>query len=203
MNSYLRPGAPVSSEIIIKHSRFICYISPAASRAEAEAFIDSIRTLHPKANHNCWSYIAGRPEDPQGWNCSDDGEPKGTAGQPMLNILRHSGLGEICAVVTRYFGGVKLGTGGLVRAYGQSLNESLQLVSTEEIVPKLDITLRAGYELTGDLEQLISRFNVQVEAREFAEQLIIQGRIELQQLDDLKLALQPIQHKVELNYPQD
>ena len=198
MKTYLRPSAAVSSEIIIKHSRFICYIAPVTGRAEAEAFIDSIRRQHPKANHNCWSYVAGYPEDPLQWNCSDDGEPKGTAGQPMLNILRHSGMGQICAVVTRYFGGVKLGTGGLVRAYGQSLNESIRLLETEEVVPQSAISLSAGYDLTGDLEQLIARFSIQVEERLFEEQLIIHGRIEAQQLDDLKLALQPIQHKVTL-----
>ncbi|MBN3561548.1 YigZ family protein [Aliamphritea spongicola] len=198
MKTYLRPSAAVSSEIIIKHSRFICYIAPVTGRAEAEAFIDSIRRQHPKANHNCWSYVAGYPEDPQQWNCSDDGEPKGTAGQPMLNILRHSGMGQICAVVTRYFGGVKLGTGGLVRAYGQSLNESIRLLETEEVVPQSAISLSAGYDLTGDLEQLIARFSIQVEERLFEEQLVIHGRIEAQQLDDLKQALQPIQHKVTL-----
>lgn len=200
MKTYLRPCAAVSSEIIIKHSRFICYIAPVSGREAAEAFIESIRQQHPKANHNCWSYVAGYPEDPQQWNCSDDGEPKGTAGQPMLNILRHSGIGEICAVVTRYFGGVKLGTGGLVRAYGQSLNESIRLLETEPVVPQLDISLSAGYELTGDLEQLISRFNILVKERLFEQQLLIHGSIETQLLEDLKLALQPIQHKVSLSY---
>ncbi len=199
MKTYLRPSAAVSSEILIRHSRFICYISPVSGRAEAEAFINSIRRQHPKANHNCWSYVAGYPEDPLQWNCSDDGEPKGTAGQPMLNILRHSGMGQICAVVTRYFGGVKLGTGGLVRAYGQSLNESIKLLETEAVVPQADIALRAGYDLTGDLEQLISRFSIDVEERLFEDQLIIRGRIEAHQLDDLRQALQPIQHKVTLS----
>ncbi len=123
--------------------------------------------------------------------------PKVPPASPCLTFCAIP-MGQICAVVTRYFGGVKLGTGGLVRAYGQSLNESIRLLETEEVVPQSAISLSAGYDLTGDLEQLIARFSIQVEERLFEEQLVIHGRIEAQQLDDLKQALQPIQHKVTL-----
>ncbi|WP_432473923.1 YigZ family protein [Amphritea sp. HPY] len=196
--TYLRPSAPASAELEIKHSRFICYISPVSGRAEADEFVRSIKRLHPKANHNCWSYIAGMPDDPHQWNSSDDGEPKGTAGQPMLNILRHSELGEICAVVTRYFGGVKLGTGGLVRAYGQSVQEALKVLEKETVIPTSALQLTTPYNLTGDIEHLISSFNVSVTERSFGEQLLIQGQIEQDKIDGFIASLTPFQHQITL-----
>ncbi|MEH6579210.1 MAG: YigZ family protein [Amphritea sp.] len=196
--SYFRPAGPISAKLEIRKSRFICYLSPVSGRAAAERFVQSIKTLHPKASHNCWSYIAGTPSDASQWNCSDDGEPKGTAGQPMLNILQHSGHGELCAVVTRYFGGIKLGTGGLVRAYAQAVQEALKIAEFEEVVPKLNITLQAPYEYTGDLEQLVSRFNIEVQQRSYDQHLILQGIIEQALLPSLQQSLEPVQHKISL-----
>lgn len=199
--AYQRPAAAVETEIEINRSRFICYLQPVESRAEADQFIDSIRKLHPKANHNCWAYIAGCPDDAHQWNFSDDGEPKGTAGQPMLNILCHSGLGNICTVVTRYFGGIKLGTGGLVRAYGQSVQSALEVTETLTVIPRVAIILNTDYSQTGILEHLINQFKLTNCEREFAEQLQVKAEIEQPRLDQLKQALEPVQHLVKLTIP--
>lgn len=196
--SYFKPSAPINIEIEIKQSRFICYIQPVSGRDEADAFVQSIKQMHPKANHNCWSYIAGSPENSHQWNFSDDGEPKGTAGQPMLNILRHSGLGQVCAVVTRYFGGIKLGTGGLVRAYGRSVQEGLEQVCTEEVIATSDIELLLPYNLTGDIEYLIKQYQIEVNKRNFGDQLQIKGAIKLDQIDPFIQALTPFQHQIEM-----
>ena len=104
-------------EEIIKRSRFIATVAWAPDVGAAKSFIETIKSEFPDATHNCWAYAAGPPGDTAAVGFSDDGEPHGTAGRPMLNALLHSGIGEAAVVVTRYFGGVKLGSGGLVRAY--------------------------------------------------------------------------------------
>ena len=196
---YMRPATHHSTELEIRKSRFICDIQPVSDREEALRFIESVRACHPKANHHCWGYIAGAPNDPHQWNCSDDGEPKGTAGQPMLNVLRHSHLGNICAVVTRYFGGIKLGTGGLARAYSQSVQEALQTVSTKAVVATITIRLTAPYNLTGELEQLISQFNLSDCERNFATGLEVTAQLEENRLTEFQQALTPFQHLITLS----
>ncbi|MFC6673604.1 YigZ family protein [Marinobacterium aestuariivivens] len=138
-----RPASARSVEIEIKNSRFICHVAPTAGIEAAQAFVGRIRREHPDANHNCWCYVAGDPQDYNQWNCSDDGEPRGTAGKPMLNVLTHSGLGEICVVVTRYFGGIKLGAGGLVRAYSQAVQTGLDHLPTEAVIETFAVSLSA------------------------------------------------------------
>ena len=127
--SYLVPNlAPDEihrEEDVVRRSRFIVSMARVSSTEEAKAFIERIRAEHPTATHNCWAFNAGAPEDTAQVGASDDGEPQGTAGRPMLTVLLHSGVGEIAAVVTRYFGGTLLGTGGLVRAYQGSVKQGL------------------------------------------------------------------------------
>lgn len=116
-------AARVDHEIEIKRSRFICHLAPVASVAAADAFIADIRKEFWDARHNCVAMITGATGDQA--RSSDDGEPSGTAGIPMLEVLRRRAMTDIVAVVTRYFGGVKLGAGGLVRAYGNVVTEAL------------------------------------------------------------------------------
>ena len=121
----LVPGEIHREEDVVRRSRFIVSMARVSSTEEAKAFIERIRAEHPTATHNCWAFNAGAPEDTAQVGASDDGEPQGTAGRPMLTVLLHSGVGEIAAVVTRYFGGTLLGTGGLVRAYQGSVKQGL------------------------------------------------------------------------------
>ena len=118
---YLVPDLPSGGffreEETVKRSRFIVTVGRAASPEAAHAFIERIREEHSQATHNCWAFNAGEPGSTAQVGASDDGEPKGTAGRPMLTAVLHSGIGEVVVVVTRYFGGILLGTGGLVRAY--------------------------------------------------------------------------------------
>jgi uncharacterized YigZ family protein len=112
--------APAHSELLIKKSRFIGCVQPMADRASAQAVVDALRREHPGAAHVCWALLAGGQSA-----AVDDGEPGGTAGRPMLDVLRHQDLEGVLATVVRYFGGVKLGAGGLVRAYGNAVSEAL------------------------------------------------------------------------------
>ena len=121
----LKPGERHRAEETIRRSRFIVTMARVASNEEAKAFIDEVRAEHAHATHNCWAYVAGAPGDTARIGASDDGEPKGTAGRPMLTALLHSGVGEIAAVVTRYFGGILLGAGGLTRAYTKTAKMAL------------------------------------------------------------------------------
>ncbi|WPZ18108.1 YigZ family protein [Geobacillus subterraneus] len=117
-------------EIVIEKSRFICYINRAETEEEAVAFIQQIKKKHWDATHNCSAYLIGEHDQIQ--KANDDGEPSGTAGVPMLEVLKKKGLKDTVAVVTRYFGGIKLGAGGLVRAYGRAVSEGLNAAGIVE-----------------------------------------------------------------------
>jgi len=110
----------------IKRSRFITDIAPAESKLKAYAFIEHIRHREPDARHHCWAYVAGHPITSIERRSSDAGEPQGTAGKPMLNVLQHQAIGDIVVVISRYFGGIKLGAGGLVRAYSSSVQQAIE-----------------------------------------------------------------------------
>lgn len=133
---YLVPDLPSGGffreEETVKRSRFIVTVGRAASPEAAHAFIEKIREEHSQATHNCWAFNAGEPGSTAQVGASDDGEPKGTAGRPMLTAVLHSGIGEVVVVVTRYFGGILLGTGGLVRAYQGTAKLGLETVPTRE-----------------------------------------------------------------------
>lgn len=196
---YKRPVRHHSVELEIRKSRFIADIQPVCDREDAMRYIESVRALHPKANHHCWAYVAGNPDDAHQWNCSDDGEPKGTAGQPMLNVLRHSHLGNICAVITRYFGGVKLGTGGLARAYSQTVQEALNELPTVAVIATVTVSLTVPYNLTGELEHLISQFQLSDCERSFGEAFILTANLQAQRQESFREALIPFQHLITLS----
>lgn len=130
MIEYKIPKSAVIFEEEIKKSRFITYLQHVENLTQAKAFWQQIKSQHPQARHHCWATIAGAPNDSQQFGFSDDGEPAGTAGKPMLSALQGSKIGEICAVVVRYYGGILLGTGGLVRAYGNGVQQALTLLET-------------------------------------------------------------------------
>lgn len=126
----LRPGEVFRVEQTIKRSRFIASVGHTPGVEEAKAFIEQIKAEFADARHNCWAYCAGAAGSTDRIGASDDGEPHGTAGRPMLTAVTHSGIGEVTVVVTRYFGGILLGTGGLVKAYQSSVKMALEAVPT-------------------------------------------------------------------------
>ena len=187
------------SELEIKHSRFITLVAHTKSISQSDALIQQIRSQHKKANHHCWARICGPRADQLAWGSSDDGEPKGTAGRPMLNVLEHSELCEITVVVTRYFGGIKLGTGGLVRAYSQAVQEALTQLPTLEYVAHYPFNLIVPHSQVGDIEQLLAKLKINVDQRHWSTELVIEGIGSVEQLGSLKQALIPWQHQVTLS----
>lgn len=140
-------------QIEIKRSRFIGALARVTSEEEARAFIAAKKKEHWDANHNCSAYIVG--DHGQFQRTSDDGEPSGTAGVPMLSVLQRNGLTDVVAVVTRFFGGTLLGAGGLIRAYGQSVSEALAVTGIVEAQPRLIVAIEADYEGAGRLENAL------------------------------------------------
>jgi uncharacterized YigZ family protein len=137
-------AAPGHSELVIKKSRFIGCVQPVADRAAAQAVVAALRAEHPAATHVCWALMAGGQSA-----ANDDGEPGGTAGRPMLEVLRHHALDGVLATVVRYFGGVKLGAGGLVRAYTDCVAQALTGAQRIERVPRRALHCSAPYALEG------------------------------------------------------
>lgn len=135
----------ISHEIEIKKSRFICQISWVKTEAEARDFISLVKKQHYKANHNCSAFILGDKQELQ--RSSDDGEPSGTAGVPMLEVLKKRELTDLCVVVTRYFGGIKLGAGGLIRAYAGSVSAALDEAQLVRRVEQQELILTMTYSL--------------------------------------------------------
>jgi uncharacterized YigZ family protein len=152
---YPVPAGEHRAQSEISRSRFIATVAPADSVAAAQAFVARVRAEFPDATHNCWAYLVGPPGSTGRVGMSDDGEPHGTAGRPMLTALLHSGLGDVAAVVTRYYGGTKLGTGGLVRAYGGCVAEALATLPRAERVTWARCRVTVGYGDVQALQQLV------------------------------------------------
>lgn len=138
------------SDLIIKKSRFIGCVQPMTDRASAQAVVEELRRLHPGANHVCWALLAGGQSA-----AVDDGEPSGTAGRPMLDVLRHQDLEGVLATVVRYFGGVKLGAGGLVRAYTDAVAQALMQAEKVAIQRMCLLRCAAPYALEGMIRRQI------------------------------------------------
>lgn len=171
---YLIPTTPVIVEQKVKRSVFICYLQHSPTREAAMSFIDKIRLKHNDANHNCWAFVAGAPNDPSNWGMNDDGEPKGCAGKPMFNVLHHSNIGEICAVVSRYFGGIKLGTGGMARAYSAAVQGGLEELQTTHKKHYEQVTLLLDYNMIKDVEHILQAHEAIITDQVFAEQVTLQ-----------------------------
>ncbi|MGW0935829.1 YigZ family protein [Streptomyces sp. NPDC002666] len=137
-------------ETEINRSRFICALAPAATEQDAQDFVARVRREHPTATHNCFAYVIGADASVQ--KASDDGEPGGTAGVPMLQMLTRRDMRYVVAVVTRYYGGVKLGAGGLIRAYGGAVGEALDAIGTLTRQRFRIATVTVGHQRAGRLE---------------------------------------------------
>lgn len=159
---YLIPAAACRVEESIKRSRFIATATHAPDGDTAKAFIADIKDEFPDATHNCWAYMAGPPGETASVGLSDDGEPHGTAGKPMLNMLLHGGIGEVAVVVTRYFGGTRLGTGGLVRAYAALTKAALDGLETRERVETATLTATIPYAAVTLFKRMVPDFEIEV-----------------------------------------
>ncbi|UTA46964.1 IMPACT family protein [Simiduia sp. 21SJ11W-1] len=154
--AYTVASGQVQVEYEIKKSRFIARAAVAASREQALAQLGEAKHDYPDARHHCWAYVIGDPYSPSLAACADDGEPSGTAGKPILNVLGHKQVGDVMLIVIRYFGGIKLGAGGLVRAYSQAAQLAMAQLPLAEVTPKTQLHIVGGYALEQALRHFLS-----------------------------------------------
>ncbi|QDY40556.1 IMPACT family protein [Candidatus Pantoea soli] len=184
MDAYDIPAEAVSlSEETIKKSRFITLLAHTDGVQAARDFVQQVKSAHPAARHHCWAWVAGAPDDSQQLGFSDDGEPSGTAGKPMLAQLMGSGVGEITAVVVRYYGGIMLGTGGLVKAYGGGVQQGLKQLVRQRKIPMQHFTLQCEYAQLSDIERLLQRFDGRVEESHYQDRITLRLALPYPQID--------------------
>ena len=176
-------SAPVKGEYEEKKSKFICYLKPVASEEEASDFIASVKKKHYDARHNCSCFILG--PDKEITRSSDDGEPSGTAGKPMLEVLIGADLTNVVAVVTRYFGGVLLGTGGLVRAYSEAVRNALSSATLQSVEFCIDFEVVAGYDLINPIQRLIKNQNIFLLSNEYSEKVSFKLRVKKDDYEEI------------------
>lgn len=155
------------SEIVVKKSRFIATFAPVKTNEEAIAFIEQMKKKYWNATHNCYAYVIG--EDMQLQRFSDDGEPQGTAGKPMLDVLLSQNVHDVVVVVTRYFGGTLLGTGGLVRAYSQAVSNGLNEVVVIEKLEGEELLIESDYNAFGKVEYFLASRQIPKESADYGE----------------------------------
>lgn len=174
-------------QIEIKKSKFICHLFRIENEEQAKEYIAKIKKEHYKANHNCSAYMLGENFEIQ--RSSDDGEPSGTAGVPMLEVLKKNQLQNTLAIVTRYFGGIKLGAGGLIRAYSTSVSEALKEIGIVQgkLQQLLDITI--DYHQLGKLQNYLENEQISIQEIDYLEQITVKVAIDINQCESFQNAL--------------
>ena len=186
MAGYQVPVSRFTYEAEIKRSKFIVDIQRVSAPEQARAFIAQLKNDFPDANHHCSAFIAGAPSDSQVLGFSDDGEPAGTAGKPMLNVLMGRGVGEIVAVTTRYFGGIKLGTGGLVKAYGGTLADAMALLPLEQMVPTSELHWEMEYSALDRFEHMLAQYRGEKLSENFGSKIQLSTLVPTQFEQEIK-----------------
>ena len=188
MKSFLSVEKPIVNEIIIEKSRFICSVMPVDGEDEAKNFVSSIKNKYKDATHNCYAYVA----DEGGFyvKFSDDGEPQGTAGMPMLEVLKNRKLFKVAVVVTRDFGGIKLGAGGLVRAYSDCVCKGLDLANIINYVYSTLVNLEVSFSAYPKILKYFSSETLKVMSTEFTDSgVIINFAIPSEELEKVKASI--------------
>ncbi len=157
MSRYPIPAGQAEQQVEIKKSRFIAIAAHVVSKAQAKAFLAEIKRDYPDARHHCWAYVLGNPHSAASAAMSDDGEPGGTAGKPILNVIQHKKIGDIMVVVVRYFGGIKLGAGGLTRAYSSATEKLLSQIELAEHVPQVNLMVAVDFALEHGLRHWLGQ----------------------------------------------
>jgi uncharacterized YigZ family protein len=186
MTAYPTPASAAEAELREKGSRFLAVVGPAADEEAAKAALAEVARRHPDATHWCWAWRLGAPPRERS---SDAGEPSGTAGVPILQVLRGAGLSDVLAVVVRWFGGTKLGKGGLARAYAAATREALRGLPVLARVPTVRLALRVPFERVGAVKRLIRPPEVELEAEEYGEEARLVLGVHEEKLAALREAL--------------
>lgn len=188
-SSYFTPAFSVTTTTFEKKSRFVTHLMEVSSKEQAVFHLQTIARGQVGASHNCFAYIVGNPHSSTEIHCSDDGEPSGTAGKPMLNILFHEQVGNVLVVVTRYFGGVKLGTGGLVRAYSNAAKAALEATELLQYAATCRLKARFEYPFESAIRHKIEELEGVVAESLYTEHVCLEIVIRENRLDRLSSAL--------------
>jgi len=184
--AYPIPKQQIFNTQEIKKSRFITYLGHTKGLPEAKLYLQEIKKTHPEARHHCWACVSRSPQDSTAWGFSDDGEPSGTAGKPILAQLTGSGIGEITAVVVRYSGGIKLGTGGLVKAYGGGIKQALPMLQTELKHITESLRCLTDYECESQVRYLAERHEANILECHYRQQVLLHVEINVDQIHQFK-----------------
>ena len=194
---YPIPAARHTAEQVIDRSRFVATLDRAATPDEAQAILREVATRYPDATHHALAFVAGPPGSTTRIGMSDAGEPHGTAGRPMLTVLLHGGVGDIVAVCTRWYGGTKLGTGGLARAYGGTVQIALQSLPRAERVERVELVARRvviTYPHVTITQQLMAAHEVTVDAQDFGAEVTFTIRLPVGNADPFESVLRNATH---------
>ena len=183
---YPMPAASVETEIEVKKSRFIARAAKVLDRQAALAFVVNAKQDFPDARHHCWAYLLGNPESASSAAANDDGEPSGTAGKPILNVIQHKGVGDVIVVFIRYFGGIKLGAGGLVRAYSGAAEAAMSILPLEQAVVLSEVRLSLDFAKEQLLRHWADQHDAQVLTVDYADQVVMQLSVPEVAVDELK-----------------
>ena len=171
--SYPIPEQQAVAEIEIKKSRFIAYARHIVSRETGMAWLEEIKAEYPDARHHCWAYQLGNPHCATNAGMGDDGEPSGTAGKPILKVLQHKGIGDVMIIVVRYFGGIKLGAGGLTRAYGQAAQAVMEILPTMERIPMTELQVTCDFALEQNVRHWLNQSNGELKQVDYRQQVTL------------------------------
>lgn len=170
---YFIPVAPIETTLEVKKSRFIARASHTENREAAMAFLAQAKLDYPDARHHCWAYLIGNPASASTAAMNDAGEPSGTAGKPILNVIQHKGIGDVMVVVIRYFGGIKLGAGGLTRAYSSATEMALSAIVLKEQVPTLDYVLCLGFSQEQSVRHWAGQNEASIDAITYSDKVTL------------------------------
>jgi len=178
---YPIPAQRFRAEIEVERSHFITTVQEVRSPQEAQAFVAELKAEFPDANHNCWAYLVGSPGSTDRIGLSDDGEPHGVAGKPMLTALQHSGLGDTAVVVTRYFGGIKLGKGGMVKAYTAAVQTALEKLPRTQRIDWAYLSISFDYNFLTILQRRLADFEAEELESNYTDKVTLNIRLPQEQ----------------------
>lgn len=176
----------VTARLEIKKSEFIAHAYPVSSREQAMFHVEQLREQYPDARHWCWAYIIGDPDNTTSAGFDDDGEPNGTAGRPILGVLQHKSIGNVIIVVVRYFGGIKLGAGGLTRAYAGSAQAAVDQMTLSPYIPMAKVQIVATFATEAQCRYVIEDLGGQVEDVAYSQQVMLTATLAQADIVDLK-----------------
>lgn len=186
-SDYLTIKNSGTNEIDIKKSQFICSIARVSNEEEAVNFVNKIKEEHKKATHNCHAYVIGANDDIQ--RASDNGEPSGTAGVPILEAIKSIGIHNTAAVVTRYFGGIKLGAGGLIRAYSNATTKAIEHVGVVKEILQTEITITVDYKLFDQLNYHLNENHINIIDTQYTDKVAVIVSIDNPKVEDFKASI--------------